>query len=248
MTRRLLSSNPSNRTADTMPTNTTPELWRLVIPGWVPPSLNMARGHHWSRSRDNTKAVAEMVAAYALKAGVPLVSESYRPVRRVLIDVTKYGKLMDPDNLLKSLLDGLKLARLIVDDSAKWCVWSQPTMEQLKGPKQPKGWGTVIVIQDVIPEVVHTEQPAGVKFTRAVFRKLAWHVGLSGEPSNFLLYFDCDGDGGEEVFLSYASATKPHRERLVKWCERLGVSVEYEGLPAAAPMKAEAVADPELFG
>ena len=158
-------------------------MWRIVIPNWIPPYLNTARGRHWNKSAANTRAVADMVKVYALKAGVPLVTDAYRPRRKVTIDEAKYGKLPDPDNLLKHTLDGLKLARLIVDDSAKWCEWERPTLERLTGPVRP-GWGTVIILADLTEPlpVVHTEQAGGVTFTRAVVRERHWHAD---EPLSF---------------------------------------------------------------
>ncbi len=132
-------------------------MWRLVIPNWFPPSLNTSRGRHWSKGAANTRAVADILAVYALKAGVPLVSDKYRPRRGLSLDVVKSGKLGDRDNLLKHFLDGAKAARLIVDDSQEWCLWAPPNL--IRAVKGERGQGTVVVVWDL--PAVQPEQFGG---------------------------------------------------------------------------------------
>jgi hypothetical protein len=53
-----------------------------------------------------------------------------------------FRRLPDPDAPLKSLLDGLVTAGLIVDDSARWVEWSCPVFE--RGPK-----ATTIILEEM---------------------------------------------------------------------------------------------------
>lgn len=122
-------------------------MWTIKIPNWTPPSMNKARGRHWSKSHKNTTDAAEYLTAYAMKADVPKVTDDYRPRRFVAVDVTKCHPMPDPDNLMKALLDGLKRARLIVDDSDEWCHWEPPTMHKVG--KHAPGQGIVIVLHDL---------------------------------------------------------------------------------------------------
>lgn len=108
--------------------------WTMELRDWKPPNLNKSRGRHWHKSHKATKTAGEVYAAEAFKAGVPLVTDTYRPVRSVQIVYHAKGKLPDPDNLLKNTLDALKRARLVVDDSAKWCHWTAPVVGRITGP------------------------------------------------------------------------------------------------------------------
>jgi hypothetical protein len=63
--------------------------------------------------------------------------------RRVTMVITgPYGFLPDPDAPLKSGLDALVTAGLLVDDSLRWADWVRPVF--LRGPK-----GTVIELEDI---------------------------------------------------------------------------------------------------
>lgn len=88
-----------------------------------------------------------MIGVYAHNAGVPKVSDIYKPVRRVSMNVYKCNHYPDPDNLLKYTLDALKGTRLIVDDSAKWCYWTKPVIYPCKANEET----TVISLSDVAP-------------------------------------------------------------------------------------------------
>lgn len=89
----------------------------LTIP--VPtPSLNRTHGSHWSHYTKVRKAWREEVWAASVnaKCGRPQYPRSSLTIER-------YGKrMLDPDNFsggLKAVIDALKLAGLILDDSTQ---------------------------------------------------------------------------------------------------------------------------------
>lgn len=150
--------------------------WSIVIPNWCPPSLNKGRGRHFSKGDKCVNEVVEYVTAYNATAACPKVGvaeEDYRPRRRVTVVVLKRPPLPDPDNLLKYLLDGLKRAALIVDDSGKWCQWSTPEVgTAVRGEKT----GTVITIEDIDDE---PEAPVQLERAETFFSQLSRLVSES---------------------------------------------------------------------
>lgn len=88
----------------------------LTIDGWVPVSVNRLLGSHWARARKRKRFDRDVVAAEALRQGIPGAAGR----RRVSVAVTTPGRggLPDPDNLLKSLLDALTRCGLLLDDSS----------------------------------------------------------------------------------------------------------------------------------
>ena len=88
--------------------------------------------------------ILEYLSTYAVICAVPRISAAYRPKRRVTMRVEMPGRLVDPDNFLKGTLDGLKNARLIVDDSVEWLDMQMPTVEHARELQ------TILTFQDVI--------------------------------------------------------------------------------------------------
>jgi hypothetical protein len=123
--------------------------WTVEIPDWCPPSVNRSRGRHWRVGARLTAECWDFLAAYSAhvpkvrlaRRGVP----AYLPARRFAVYVYVLGRLPDPENLTKHLLDGAKGARLIVDDSAEWL--DAPTPVVL--PCGPRGRKTVILVSDL---------------------------------------------------------------------------------------------------
>lgn len=165
-------------------------MWTFKIPNWVPPSLNKGRGRNFRAGHKAINEVAEHFIAYNAGVNCPKVTDDYRPVRRVSVSVVKVGKLPDPDNLLKYLLDGLKRAGLIVDDSAKWCKWERPELEQVAAGTP--GVGTVVVIADVPEEDAVQIEPGGGEL---LYDQLARHV----RASNFVSIGEVLGDVCESM-------------------------------------------------
>jgi Holliday junction resolvase RusA-like endonuclease len=110
----------------------------LTIPEWSPTPLNRLLSR--VRARIKGKQTDRLVVvAHALAQDVPRA----KCKRRVSVRVTAPGRLPDPDNLLKSLLDALVAARLLVDDSAAWIELGQVKVE--RGPRRQ----TVVTLEDL---------------------------------------------------------------------------------------------------
>jgi hypothetical protein len=132
-------------------TAATAKTWRVTIPGWRPALLNELMGHPLQAARRKARD-ARIVAGACHLAGVPPVAVPRAERRRraalglagplpgdpaprrrsvALAIATPRGRI-DPDAPLKSTLDGLVSAGLLVDDSARWCAWSVPALS--RGP------------------------------------------------------------------------------------------------------------------
>ena len=137
-----LAGPPTRRIV--VPADATPQpgRWVLEIPGWRPATLweLTKRGNHWSAARHKKKD-RELVAAYALKAGIPPATTK----RRVTMLQVRAGRQMpiDDDNAWKSVLDALVQCRLLVDDRPEWL--ERAPLEQEKGPRKL----TRIILEDL---------------------------------------------------------------------------------------------------
>jgi Holliday junction resolvase RusA-like endonuclease len=102
--------------------------YRLVIPGWHPATLNQWDGRHWSMRARLKTFDRNMVATYALKAGLPRATHK----RRVTVTITlaKGERACDPDAHLKSLGDALVHCGLLRDDSRQWVEWAATRYER----------------------------------------------------------------------------------------------------------------------
>jgi hypothetical protein len=90
----------------------------LTIPDFTPASLNaLTRGKLRDRMR-LSRGDRDLVAFYARQAGIPAASGPRRV--SVLVTMTR-GRLVDPDNVLKSALDSLVACGLLLDDDAARC-------------------------------------------------------------------------------------------------------------------------------
>jgi hypothetical protein len=112
----------------------------LRLPGWTPAPLNSLIGCHWGTRSRRKRADREVVALEALAQGIPRATGR----RRVSLVVTGWptGRLPDADGLLKSTLDALVHAGLLVDDAPAWCELG--AVEVCRGPR-----GTTIVLEDL---------------------------------------------------------------------------------------------------
>ena len=112
----------------------------LTIHGWLPARLNQLLGS-WRlagalKKRDRIK----VANAARMQGAVPAAGP-----RRVTIELTfaKGERSGDPDAYLKSTLDALVQARLLVGDTHRQVQWSQPVFR--RGPRRK----TVITLEDV---------------------------------------------------------------------------------------------------
>ncbi len=140
----LPPSNPPDSAGDPPAPNS--KQWSAVIPNWTPPSLNTILAKHWSIRTKIKRACEDMVAIYL--RDVPKVTETYRPRRRLLITVrwTRKGKLPDPDNLNKILLDSVKKCARIVDDSGEFLDCPTPEVVRCEKGELPS---TILVFTDL---------------------------------------------------------------------------------------------------
>jgi hypothetical protein len=119
---------------------TTPGRWVLRIEGWKPTFDNELVYVHWATARKRKRRDAEAVALAALAAGIPRATGR----RRVSLTIrARFRRPPDDPAPLKSTLDALVAAGLLVDDSREW-------MEFVWPPEFERG-GTVttIVLEDI---------------------------------------------------------------------------------------------------
>jgi len=115
--------------------------WTVVMDGWTPPTVNaLMRGHWATRARIKKAAVNRVVAAMRA-AGVPAATGKRRVT--IAVEYGNRGHLSDPDNVPKAVLDGLKRAAVLIDDTAEWC--DCPTATVARGD----GKRTTLVIEDI---------------------------------------------------------------------------------------------------
>lgn len=114
----------------------------ITIGHWLPTSDNKLKSH-WAVSNRLKKADANTIWKHMLIDRVPSALNKRRV--EVLIMCKPIGRMPDPSNYAKSLLDALVKCRLIIDDSQRWCGYVTPVIE--RGTKQ--AWGTSIILTDM---------------------------------------------------------------------------------------------------
>ena len=140
--------------------------YRVTISDWLPCSTNKTIGVRWQVKNRLKEADSRRIQAEFDYAGVPPVRitkfqrklrktlamalkqpDDPTPIRRrVQLEVT-FGKGVrqrDPDNFVKGLLDGLKRACMLYDDSLTWCEMVLPPL-YAKGERTE----TTIILTDI---------------------------------------------------------------------------------------------------
>lgn len=119
----------------------------LEIKGWQPATLNsLLSGRTWHKAARLKKHDRELVTVLARNHRIPQATTR----RRVSLVVTmaKGQRRPDEDAYWKSLLDALVAAKLLVDDSPKWCKLGGVVF--LRG--KDEAIGTQIVLDDLPAE------------------------------------------------------------------------------------------------
>lgn len=115
----------------------------LTIPHWHPTSDNKFSGKHWAIVDKLKKSDIRTIYWRMREDRIPTATKKRRV--EVLIMCKPRGRMPDPTNFAKSLLDALKQCHLIIDDSQRWCEYITPKIE--RGTKAI--WGTRITITDM---------------------------------------------------------------------------------------------------
>jgi Holliday junction resolvase RusA-like endonuclease len=114
----------------------------IRIPNWRPTLCNeLLNCGHWGQRHRRKRKDAEMVAGYALQAGVPVA----RGKRQISVVFTLSGRqrAFDVDAWQKALLDACVRAGLLRDDSPRWCELG--SVEYVRGTEA----STQIVLEDI---------------------------------------------------------------------------------------------------
>lgn len=115
--------------------------YKLRIERWHPYRLNQLIGRNPYVKGKLRKIDDNMVGFYALQNRLPLATGRRRVDLHITLD--PYGKQGDEDNWWKSIKDALKNAKLLIDDSRKWCEQGGLTFE--RGPER----ATLITLTDL---------------------------------------------------------------------------------------------------
>lgn len=113
---------------------------RLVIDQWRPVFANELLKAHWGTAAKRKRIDRQMVQVHALRDGIPRATGR----RRVRLTIAgPWRRPPDPDAPLKSTLDALTAAGLLIDDSARWCQFDPP--EFVRAPE----FSTTIELTDL---------------------------------------------------------------------------------------------------
>jgi hypothetical protein len=93
--------------------------YRLRIERWQPTPLNKLINCHWATAARRKKADKNLIVGYCLKNRIPVATGS-REVRITII-LGPRQRACDPDAYGKTTLDALVHARMLIDDSRRWC-------------------------------------------------------------------------------------------------------------------------------
>jgi len=117
----------------------------LKIPDWTPTSLNKFANVHWTKRKKIKDADTALMTVYGLAQCIRCAT-GRRKVSLVISGYGRGGPFPDPDNLWKSLLDALKNAGLLVNDTQQYC-----EMGDVKFVRSTKRQ-TIIILEDLPDE------------------------------------------------------------------------------------------------
>jgi len=123
---------------------TTATIHTLTIPDFLPQNLNRLLRTHWAKRNRAIRADSELVAIFAIQAGIPKANGK----RRLALAFTTNAQVApDADNLLKAMLDALVRCRLLVDDSPRWVELAGISVSRADRRE------TQITLEDVVSEI-----------------------------------------------------------------------------------------------
>ena len=115
--------------------------YEFILPDFTPRSANEYTFAKVGQRIRRKAGDRDLVAHYARQSGIPRATGK----RRVSLVVTlaKGGRAVDPDNAWKGILDGLKQAETIVNDSYLWVELGAYTIN--RGERRE----TLVVLEDL---------------------------------------------------------------------------------------------------
>lgn len=119
----------------------------ITIPNWRPATVNQIYGNgpRWWQGAKLKKRDRQVVAAFLPpEARV----DPSRPVKRrvrLVLTFAKGERRPDKDNVWKSVLDALRHAGGIWNDSPDWCGYSEPEMVRTSDGTS----GTIVILEDI---------------------------------------------------------------------------------------------------
>lgn len=119
------------------------EAVELHIPRFHPARLNQLMGKHWGPGHKLKKRDRQMIWAHALEQKIPQATGKRRVTLTIILK--PYARAADVDSHWKSTLDGLKHAKLLVDDSPKWVELAP--VRYVRGTHL--AWGSIISLEDL---------------------------------------------------------------------------------------------------
>lgn len=117
--------------------------WKVEIERWHPKSLNELLKCHWAKRNRLKRVDIGMVLSYCRLYTVPQATTRRKVRMTYVVRKASRQKLPDEDNLWKAVLDGLKEAKAIVDDSPQW-IRKDPVVYA----RHPKQWGVILELED----------------------------------------------------------------------------------------------------
>lgn len=115
--------------------------WTMNIPGWTSTPLNKLMTVHWGTAARCKKADVQVVGNAKMAAGVPDATTKRRI--EIIVIYPKGQRQYDKDAFLKSLLDAMVRAKVLVNDSPAWADYDLP--EYARGDKLR----TIITVQEL---------------------------------------------------------------------------------------------------
>lgn len=157
----------------------------LTVKGWLPERLNELLRSHWRVRTKATERAAQLIGTERFLAGIPIGCEERR---RVSVTYHQPAGVADDDARWKVLLDGLKGAGLLKDDSPAWC--EMGTVATVRGEMR-----TVIVLEPAgLPSPAAGPELTQAAADLAALRDELANCDYRARPSQVARLLDLAGD------------------------------------------------------